>query len=55
MHEHIEVDEIHVGHSTYLIETIYDNQVEFTEWHHCTDCNINFRKLSKSLILDEED
>ena len=52
MHNVIDIDASHDEHETYLIEDIYDNPVEHTEWHQCVTCDVTFRRKSVTICQD---
>lgn len=52
MYNVIDTDASHDEHETYLIEDIYDNPVEHTEWHQCVTCDVKFRRKSVTICQD---
>lgn len=49
-----ERDNSHDNHLVSVIETVYDNQVEFSTWAYCHKCEEYFTLEQKSVLFPED-
>jgi len=47
-------DDKHIGHSTYDVETIHDNAVEYTVWAYCRTCSQKFMRTDVSVTTEPD-